>query len=857
MRHAKCLIAALAIAIGAGSLQTANSQSNFYAVRADPAQADRHVSANGDSLVVETNVAFWQRIEPLIGSSGLCENLSSKSIPAGARLNFTSDYMELAVRGSAIGLNWMEDKGLEPQAGTTLKVADKRAPSGYPIFCALSPFSEVVDMSGRLRPVFFDFEVDPTNRHAVMKAVVDVVYNGLEKSVGFNWRARVLLGASWNTARLWDFSRQAATGSGPAPEFLTAAAIDAIAVAALEDAEEYLLGDYEDMEQRFPYLQGNYSRRLTDWKGEFSTVAPVSMPLPATTGMAITPGGSAGPLPLAQDQNEEETKGALIRYLIEVHLEDDWSHLPKILEAATDTDNPVSAIHQYIDEQDGDLYRGLEHAFPSFVAYHGSRGFSEFKGRVNPSKWLSDAFGDCPEVIINEVERSQSRTVEILPFAARCFTIRYEAKHAGWKGDMQVRAQIANGQAGDDRIDDVFFSGAANGENNIVKSLRDCKSSIDSGHETRCIYIPSTPPSRDETGVLQTFYNQPLERKSPDDKRWTVVLVSYVPTDVRPGGVESRPGVNVELTWSLDAVIGEPGDLADMGDGSPGEFDLMDMSTATVDHGSKVGLAPISTSGKTPDFSWTNIFEGMASPVSDEIMQGAGATLDMMLSIVDDVGDGFGYIVTDPTVLKPGFTGETDAVIPFVSKDGYIGIPDDDYNGAIEIIENTRDTLYFTADEGFCMVPAADLPQMIAKNIDDICEYGERVTAKGQGTLAFPPTRRSDTALEPQETETYHGLVKLRMAAINSRFGGALSPISTPPIPGQNGPAPSDGRDDTVITGGTQPPGTCSVRTTSGACDCSCSAKVCLESKQSRGTLAPQESSCRLSCGKKWKQCTP
>ncbi|MEM1036730.1 MAG: hypothetical protein AAGI14_08225 [Pseudomonadota bacterium] len=857
MRRAKGLCAAFLVTIGVGTLQTADSQSNFYAVRADSAQADRHVGANSDSLIANTDVSFWQGVEPLISSSGVCENLSSEDIPEGAQLNFTSDYSDLAILGSSIGIDWMEEKGLEPFVGTTLEIADKRAPSGYPIFCMLRPLSEVMDLAGRLRPIFFNFETDPSYRHAVMKAVVDVVFEGLEKPLGYNWRSRVLLGASWNTAQLWDFSRQVSTGLGPAPEFLTAAAVDAIAVAALEDSDEYLLGDYEDMEQRFPYLQGNYSRRLTDWKGEFSSIARGSVPRPAATGMAITTDDVAAPLLLAQDQKEEETKGALIRYLIEVHLEDDWTHLPKMLDAATRADNPVSVIHQYIDAHDGDLYRGLEHAFPSFVAYHGSRGFSEFKGRVNPTMWLADAFGDCPDVVVNEVDQSQSRTVEVLPFAARCFILRYEAKHAGWKGDIQIRAKVAGGQAGDDRIDDVFFSGAAIGENNIVKSERDCKSLIDSGDETRCIYIPSTPPSRDDTGVLQTFYNMPLQRESPDDKQWTVFLVSYVPTDARPGGAESRPGVNVELTWSLDAVIGEPGDLADMGDGSPGEFELMDMSTATVDHGSKVGLAPIGTSGKTPDFSWTNIFEGMASPVSDEIMQGAGATMDMMLSIVDDIGDGFGYIVTDPNVLKPGFTGKTDAVIPFVAKDGYIGIPDDGYDGAIEIIENTRDTFYFTAEERFCMVPAEDLPKMIAQNISDICEFGEQVTAKGQGTLAFPPTRRSDTALEPEETETYRGLVKLRMAAINSRFGGALTPISAPSLPGQGGSPPIAGGDDTVVVGDTGPPGSCTVREAGGACDCSCAAKVCLASKQASGTLSPQESSCRLSCGKNWNQCKP
>ncbi|MEO1660455.1 MAG: hypothetical protein AAFR51_05670 [Pseudomonadota bacterium] len=819
MRRAKGLIAALAVAVG-GMLGAVAEEKTFYTVRADPTLASENVAASSNPQIAEQD--FWTAAEPLVKSEGYCKNAGDPGPVRVTEMNFDTIFVAMIERAMANAMPWFEEEGFYPFGSTTLDVRDPKAPAGIPVFCTLNA-SAASKWDGRLRAGFFDFDAQfEQPSRAVIWA-----QRPLSDKERTEYQ-RVFYSAARIMAEMWEFGvRAGRQNPEPPPSWLGQAVLDAMAIAALEPRGRLDFDNYDDIEMRLPFLQGNYADRLNIF---------------------------------LQDETQsgfDESRGALIRFLIEDHIDKGWNKVDGLLESTINEPDTMDALNRFVDANDGELYRGLQHAIPSFMAHQASLVYDTYQGKVKPETWLEDSFGECPEVKVDEVVRSQTRTVEILPYAARCFIVRFEANHAGWTGEAQVRTKVSGGQAGDDRVGDIFFSGAAMGNDDLNRPIATCAELIEADDVLRCLMVPSTPPSRDEEGVLQSFYNTPLERESPDDKRWTIFLVSYVPTDTRPGGVESRPGVNIELTWSLDAVIGEPGDLADMGDGAPGGFELMDMSTATVDHGSKVGLAPISTSGKTPDYSWTNIFEGMASPVSDEIIQGAGATMDMMLSIVDATGDGFGYIVTDPNVLAPGFTGKTDAVIPFVGKDGYVGIPDDDYDGAIEIIENTRDTLYFTADEGFCMVPADELPKMIAQNISDFCEYGERITAKAKGTLAFPPTRRSDTALEPQETETYRGLVELRMAAINSRFGGALSPISNPASPGQNGSAPSSGGDDTLIVGGTPRPGSCSIRSADGACDCSCTAKLCFAEKQASGTLLPQESSCRLSCGKKWNQCAP
>ncbi len=185
-------------------------------------------------------------------------------------------------------------------------------------------------------------------------------------------------------------------------------------------------------------------------------------------------------------------------------------------------------------------------------------------------------------------------------------------------------------------------------------------------------------------------------------------------------------------------------------------------------------------------------------------------------------------------------------------------LPDPSYDVKIEIIEITKDTLYFTADEGFCMIEMSEFPKLLQQSNPDLCEAGKRVTAKGKGALAFPPTRRSESRPETEETDAFRALRDLRIAAIETRMSGRANNSKPDPGAAQNaGAAPASSR--TASSAGPDPnlPKACALRDANNVCDCSCEAKACFAERQNSGASHPTDKACRLTCGKRWKSCQP
>lgn len=810
---------------------TAAAQNQFYTVRADARQASDNIAVAETPLIEET--PFWSLIEPLVESHGLCVDLQSDAEQSAYTLNYTELYAENAKTGFGDTFTWLERQGFYPFHGVSLDITDPKAPGGYPVFCAVNP-KHGSESDGKLRSAFFDFQVNARAGRAFLWANSDIEWPGIEDGPDDNRAQRIQIGAALALAELWDYTRRL-TLKESTPEWASIAGIDAIAIEALDAADRLDFGNYENIEQRLPFLQGDFSRRLSDFRKQ----------------------AASGTESSSLEGHEEQSRGAFFRFLVKYHLNGNWGHLPAFLETLTGSDDEMQALDKYLDDYDGDPLKGLEHAFPAFVAYQASLGFTKYAGKVSPTGWLTDSFGECQTISVDEVSLTATQSIEILPFAAKCLVLRIEAKHASWNGDLQLRMQVANGQPGDDRIDDVYLSYAATGQNNLVKADQACAHNVvDEGDGMGCIIVPSAQP-RDEAQVLQRYYSFPGGERRVGDKPWQLVMVSYVPSDARPGGVSGRPSVTVELTTSLDVVIGDPGDLADIGGAASGEFELLDMSTASLDHGSKVGLMPITSKLSGNDTSRRSILDGTASPIDGALLNSAMSSFDNMIQFIDEAGDGFGFIITDPSVLQPGFTGVTDAVVPFAGKDGYMSVPDPDYNGKIEIIENTKDTLHFTADEGFCMIEMSDWPKLLQQSNPNLCEFGERVTARGKGALAFPPTRRSETRPETDETDAYRALRDLRIAAIETRMSGRSNRLK--PEPGQSvsgGPAHAPQTGSSAGIGQT-PPEACALRDANNACDCSCEAKVCFAERQTRGASHPTDKACRLTCGKRWKSCQP
>ncbi|MEO1039598.1 MAG: hypothetical protein AAFX09_08630 [Pseudomonadota bacterium] len=811
-------IAALGVALGLGAVGQA--QEPFYAVRVDPTSADAHVIAHPDALVDER--PFWLQAERYIGQPGLCR--SAEDGPARVTaLDFTASYQSLAVTGFSSALAWFTDQGLYPFGSITLDAVDPRAPAGYPIFCQEAQDLDSDPLDGKLRPIFFSFQQSVNLTRAYLFANVTAPGNGPRDD------RRVILGAGFTLAELWDYGRRAASGNEElGPNWLHTAAYDALTIAAARANGHTFYDDYENIEQRLPFLQGAYHQRLSQ------------------------PDDANGLL------QTETTSGAFIRFVMERHVTDRWATLDPLLTRAATSDDPMSAIDAFIDSQDGDM-RGLEHAFPAFVADQASLGYlyEQYDSVLTSERWLEDNFGGCEDVIISEVSPTGTRTLTVEPYAARCVRLQARAEHAAWNGKVHLRTQLSGAPVGDERINRVFVSGAGFGKGPVETGLVSaCYTNVDEdGNGRSCILTPSTQGT-DADQSLQRYYSFALEERAPDEQQWFLMLVSYVPDRGQHAGSPAFPAVDVELTFSADTVIGDPGDLADMG--SSGEFELIDMATASLNHGSKIGLAPISAGLSGTATDQNSILDGTATPVDGGLIEQMMAGADSLLQFVDEAGDSVGFVLTDPSILTSGFTGRTTEFAAVVSKEGYIGIPDPDAESSIEIIENTPDTLHFIAEDGFCMVPQDQYVQLLQQTNGDLCEAAERVSARSEATLAFPPTRRSETKIEAVETEEFRALRQFRIDRINERMGqqfnlGAPGGAAPTRGPNQSPTGPSNPSANPV---GERPVlQSCPIRDAAEACDCSCEANTCLQSLISTGAATAQDRSCRLTCGRAWMQC--
>lgn len=798
---------------------SALAQDRFYTVRINPETADAPVAGYTNPEV--NGESFWLRAESYVNQEGYCRAASYDGPDRVTNLAFTTIFAALSRSGFSGALPWFEQEGLYPFGEISLDVADPRAPDGYPIFCRLRTSSEDQGR-GSLRPVFFDFEADLESNSAYVFARMQAPEEDQQDM------ARVLLGASLTLAELWDYGRRAALDTTElGPEWLHLAAYDALTVASAESADRLYFDAYDEIEHRLSFLQGAYHRRLAQPDGGIDF---------------------------------DVSSGAFIRFLIENHMRDGWANLDPLLNSALDVDDAMSGIDAYVDSQDEDL-RGLEHAFPAFVAYQASHFTDRYSDTsVTAERWLDDNFGGCETVRISELSPAYRHSLQVEPYAARCLILRAEAESTAWHGDAHLRTQIVGAQTGDDRINRVFVSFAGLGDGPLDEAAEGaCSTNVsEDGDGRTCIAEPSAQGTNSE-GLMQRYYYFSIGERTPDQSPWIVVLLSYVPERGSNGGSPDFPGVEVELAWSLDTVIGDPGELVDVGPSNTGEFDLYDVSTASLNHGTKVGLAPISSALSDVSTSQENILDGRATPVDGGLLQMSMAAADTLLQFVDEAGNGFSLILNDASILETGYTGTTDSFASVVSRDGYIGIPDPDAESRIEIIENTPDTLHFIAEEGFCMLPQDEYLQRVQQTNGDLCEAAQRITARGQATVAFPQTRRAETMIEAVETEEYRALRDFRLQRIYEAAGIQPRPEGPETPPGSSGPGqgngPGGGLDVTPNPNGDSPIMACRVRDANNQCDCSCEANVCLMSQMAAATATAQERSCRLTCGRSWMQC--
>jgi len=127
----------------------------------------------------------------------------------------------------------------------------------------------------------------------------------------------------------------------------------------------------------------------------------------------------------------------------------------------------------------------------------------------------------------------------------------------------------------------------------------------------------------------------------------------------------------------------------------------------------------------------------------------------------------------------------------------------------------------------------------------------EQLSFDVEGAVAFPSLLRDEPGFQGFSTQAYEEYKDLRIARLGLAAGGTL-----PGTGGDGGPGSPAAGGGGIDSAGSDPMA-CSVRGADGACDCSCSGKACFERRKAADRLSRQESSCRLTCGKRWMECAP
>ena len=393
---------AFALSVGVcGLFNPALANDTFYILRADPSQSSGHVIGSSNPLLSET--PFWTQVEPLVGQTGFCTDPIVEAPVRVTGINFTQSFSEEILTGFNAALPWFRDNGLYPLGGFTLNPIDPKAPGGIPVFCQLSS-AGTANSDSPLRTRYFRLNSDASTQKFSINTVKQVDGSTVEEA------QRIRLDTSRNLARGWGYGVQNSANKEGAklPEWFRLSLLDAITVTSLEETIGLSLDRYDPIEDRLAFLPGDYASRMSSEKSR---------------------------------SGEDHSRGAFFKYLVEHHISEGWSVLDPLMTSVLGEDYPMIEIDKFIDSADGDLLKGIEHAYPSFAAYYASQVYTKLDGSgVSPDRWLGDAFGGCPEITIDETNWTEKKVLTIEPYASKCLIVRTVAKHSSWYGDLQIQA---------------------------------------------------------------------------------------------------------------------------------------------------------------------------------------------------------------------------------------------------------------------------------------------------------------------------------------------------------------------------------------------------------------------------------
>jgi hypothetical protein len=278
---------------------------------------------------------------------------------------------------------------------------------------------------------------------------------------------------------------------------------------------------------------------------------------------------------------------------------------------------------------------------------------------------------------------------------------------------------------------------------------------------------------------------------------------------------------------------------------------------SVMNYGARQGEGPVAPDGSKSVMN-ASLEDALRGNVNRFGAPGAGAMMKQLIGFElldeDETNFSVGLLLNEP--LKEGVTGpvKVTGIMGERTLDGkkVVSVQNPSKKSTLDILEYDEATLRVKGEVNVC---AAPLSKLMSEETADLCRAGEELSFEVEGSVAFPNLVDGETEFTLHRTEAYDAYKNLRMERLAQRglsFGSGPSGPDGAPGPAQPPISPPGGAGGEVGNNLL-----CSVFDDRQRCSCTCENKACFDQNNTANRLLPKEKACRLTCGKKWSQCTP
>ena len=519
--------------------------------------------------------------------------------------------------------------------------------------------------------------------------------------------------------------------------------------------------------------------------------------------------------------------------------------------------NYTQKVDDYLDRIDGGSMQGLEHVYPQFLAEFTNWWEDRTAKMLTEDEWMTIAYSKCEPIKLSGGKAAKAvATFELSEYGAECFDIEIDGSVAHRLNSLDLIADAQDGGADELYMGMARIKGTLQNDGRCIDVIK--KFSVKTAP---CLMDPvqgfvawkGGANSQGKPRLARNFHLAQMKGKkgTPVTIRLVAVRVPEKHKDLynalerrlfrlqasvnlaalktkkkrKPVSQEDVEGLEIELQYGemvgFSAIIPE----------TPADKKCVDsIYTPTIDPKSDVSNVNQSAYGPRRMIGMKEVFEDGRE----------GRRIAVMMQKPLKFGQTGEIPVTGMGEMLPTGDGSGDAV------SGTISMQDTQLDSRLEILSYNDGSIDFRATVNLCTIAVTKLTQGKTP-----CEGGDKQSFEMEGTVAFPTIKSGETRMAENCTEPYKAYRMLRVEKIKARFGGfdGFDPFK-PPSP----PDPFDTKGGGGSGGGEAK--VCSIRKADQSCDCSCAAKACYDRKYA--TSSPgRDLSCKLTCGKNWKACSP